>query len=125
MKVLLDTTVLVDHLRNFGPATTFLKETRTLSQMAVSVITVAEVLSGKDCADPSVRSQVEGFIEALERIDVDMEVAAKAADFRRRYGTPLADALIAATAQIEGMSLYTKNAKDFGKIREIKTIVPY
>lgn len=95
------------------------------SSIVASVLTVAEVLSGEDCSETAIRTQIGEFFAPVEKLDVDMDIARKGAEFRRVYGIPLVDALIAATAFRLNVPLYSRNKKDFGRIKEIRLVVPY
>jgi hypothetical protein len=46
-------------------------------------------------------------------VNVDPVIAEQAADYRAAFGTPLPDALIAATAKVHGLTLATRNVADF------------
>lgn len=48
-------------------------------------------------------------------LPVTRDIAEAAAEFRADYGTPYNDALIAATAQVHGLTLVTRNVSDFTK----------
>lgn len=123
--VLIDTDIIIGHFRNHKPATNLLENLSKENAVFVSVLTVAEVMSGKDCTDVAVRSQVDDFFTTIEKIDVSLDIAKKAAEFRRLYSVPLVDAVIAATAFELNAMIYSRNAKHFGKIKEIEIKIPY
>ncbi|MBI4483197.1 MAG: type II toxin-antitoxin system VapC family toxin [Acidobacteria bacterium] len=120
---LLDTDVLVDHLRGRRKAAEFLQ--RLEGELLVSAITVAELYSG-------IRGQeemdaLEEFLLAFQIVPVDEEVAKGGGLLRRQYGsshgTGLADALIAACAERRDARLVTLNAKHFPMLEGVT--VPY
>ena len=116
-RILIDTDILVDHFRDYKPATRFMEKTSGENTLiAVSVITIAEILSGRDCMDSRILSEIEDFLAPLEKLNVDLDVAKKAAEFRRLYGISLADAIIAATAYKLKAPLYSRNVKHYNKI---------
>jgi len=49
----------------------------------------------------------------------------KAVDIRKTFKTKLPDAIIAATAIVNNLSLITRNTKDFEKIQELEVVDPY
>jgi predicted nucleic acid-binding protein len=53
------------------------------------------------------------------------EISKKAGEFKRKYNVSLDDCIIAATAAIQNAKLWTKNLKDFQKIKEIEVEEPY
>src|SRR5262249_57094727 len=59
---------------------------------------------------------VRVLLAPLTALSVDTEVAARAGRVRRETGTRIADALIAATALEHGLSLVTRNVRDFAAV---------
>ena len=57
----------------------------------------------------------------LKKLKVDEEVAVKAGEFKGRYRVPIADALIAASAYLEG-SIVISDDPDYKRIGEVKTL---
>src|SRR5262245_44569227 len=111
--LLLDTDVLIDYLRDYPDAITYLEG---LSDHAlISAITVAELYAGVREGDE--RERLERFLLAFEIVAVDDEVAARGGlirrDYGRSHGTGLADALIAASAEQHHATLVTLNRKHF------------
>lgn len=107
---LLDTDVLVDHLRA-GVAVPVPHE-----RAAFSSLTRAELYSGRH-VDENV---VDDLLSAFGEIALDRSIAEEAGRLRREGNVPLADAVIAATALVTGRVLVTRNLKHFAKIRELK-----
>ena len=120
--LLLDTDVLVDYLRGRTEAAAYL-EART-EPLLVSVITVAELYAG--VREGEERRILERFLSAFEIISLDREIAQKGGLYRRDYGPShgvgLADALIAASAELHKARLVTSNARHFPMV-EVE--VPY
>jgi predicted nucleic acid-binding protein len=111
--LLVDTDVLIDYLRDEPNAVAYLEG---LTEPAmVSTITVAELYAGVREGDE--RERLERFLLAFEVVAVDDEVAARGGLIRRDYGkshgTGLADALIAASAELRSATLVTLNRKHF------------
>lgn len=122
MNYLVDTTILIDHLRGQSAATNWLLATRG---HAISVITRAEILGGMR---PKEEDVTRSLLNQLALLSIDIEVADVAASYRRLYWKShqllLPDALIAATAKIHGMTLATLNVKDF-PMEDIQILRPY
>ena len=109
----LDTTVLIDHLRGVPAAREFLRALPTVP--TCSEITRAEILQGLRSAE---RRAAEALFEALHWADVDEPIARRAGELGRRYrrshsGLALADLLVAATALELGQPLATLNVRHF------------
>jgi predicted nucleic acid-binding protein len=120
---LLDTCVIIDYLRDRDEAAELID--RASGRPAVSVITVAEVLAGARTATE--QRGIENLLHQLVVRDVDLEIAGLGGAYCRRYGPShgvlIPDALIAATAQVHGARLVTRNARRFPMLDEL--LVPY
>ena len=122
LRLLLDTDVLVDYFRGRIQALAYLRARS--EPILISAITVAELYDG--VREGEERRGVEQFLALLEIIPVDAEIARKGGLYRRDYGPShgigLADALIAATAELHQAKLVTLNARHF-PMMEVE--VPY
>lgn len=110
--ILLDTTVLVDHLRGHTTATVWLGG---LAEVPLcSEITRAEVIAG--LRSPEKRA-AEQLFAALRWINVDESISRAAGELGRRYrkghDLGVADLVIAATAQDQSATLATSNVKHY------------
>ena len=119
-RLLLDTDVLVEYLRGRKQAIRFLEASE--AAFLISAVTVAELhagVKGKGEAQALLR-----FLRAFEILAVDEEVARKAGEFRRTYGRShglgLADAMIAATADIHDARLTTFNTRHFPMFKRLR-----
>ena len=104
-EVLIDTDVLVDHLRGAARLTV----DRAASY---SVITRAELFAGPERQRDAVRALLAPFRE----LPVTTDIAEEAGRLRRATGILLPDALIAATALAHGLELMTRNVRNFGRV---------
>ena len=112
-KILVDTDILIDYLRGQNDALEFIKS--NARSIVLSAITVAELYAGiKSEHEKTVLGQ---FISLFPVMPVSQEIAMTGGlmrnQFRRSHGVGLADAIIAATCQIHGLSLRTLNLKHF------------
>jgi predicted nucleic acid-binding protein len=121
--ILVDTDVLIAHLRGYAPAREWLVETRTtIGQLAVSVVTVTEVTGGMRSAE---RREVWRLLSSLHTEHVDELIARRAGELMRSYrrsrkGIGLGDYLIAATADVRGLQLATLNVKHFPMFKGLR-----
>ncbi|HMF56275.1 MAG TPA: type II toxin-antitoxin system VapC family toxin [Pyrinomonadaceae bacterium] len=122
-RLLIDTDVLIDYLRGQAEAVSYLES--LTESLLISAVTVAELHAG--VREGAERTALDEFIRAFEIVAVDREIAIKGGLYRRDYGkshnTGLADALIAATAEIRQAELVTLNKKHFPMLASID--VPY
>jgi predicted nucleic acid-binding protein len=116
MRLLLDTTVLIDVLRRRGNALTLIAEAAEAGHdLGTSAINVAEVHSGLRGNEGIAARE---FLETLECYPVTASIAGRGGDLRNEWARKgisigLADAVIAATALEHGLVLVTDNRKDF------------
>lgn len=113
--ILIDTDVMICHLRGLEPAKGWLREAAQRDVLAASAVTVAEITGGMRSAE---RREVWGLLSALETISVTDVIARRAGELQRRYrrshsGIGISDYLIAATALHSGFELATLNVKHF------------
>ena len=122
-RLLLDTCILVDYLRGHPPAVGYF---RTLpAQPLLSAVTIAELYVG--VRNRAEASRVETLVDPFVALALDAGTARRGGELRRRFarshGTGLLDALIAATAQVHGARLVTRNARHFPMLDDL--LVPY
>jgi len=113
-RVLLDTDVLIDHLR--GHRRLNLQE----PDQAISVVTRCELFAGRNVDEPALRRTLSVF----EEIPVDRAVAERAGQIRRTTGIPVPDALIAAGALECGMAVMTRNRRHFEMVPGLALSAP-
>jgi predicted nucleic acid-binding protein len=122
-RLLLDTCVLVDYLRNHAPAVEFISQLD--DPPSISAMTVAELYVG--VRHRREQARVESLMARLRVVATSADVARQGGTFRRDYrqshGLDLIDALIAATARVHGARLVTRNARHFPMLDDL--LVPY
>ena len=114
---LLDTDVLMDFLRGYRKAVTFVNANS--SRIILSSIVVAELYAGvKGDKELTV---LGNFISLFRIIPVTSEIAKTGGFYKRDYGKShgvgLADAIIAATCAAEDAELKTLNIKHYPMIK--------
>ncbi len=115
---LLDTGLVLRHLRGQRRAVRLLSGLGKLGRLSVSAVTRLEVHAGMR---PEERYATTKLLSRFITFDVDRELADRAGDLireRQDHGSPLTvpDAIIAATALAYGLSLVTLNQADFAGI---------
>ncbi len=122
MAYLIDSDVLIWHLRGHEPTVQLLRalaqrsrEEEAVSPLGCSVISVFEVRVGMH---PEEKASTEKFLSALERYPVGEVIAQRAADYYRAFAKQgitlhIADLIIAATAAEYGLTLVSYNREHF------------
>lgn len=125
MRLLIYTDVLIDYLRAQAEAVSYLEGLTDTDMLLISAMTVAELYAG--VRDGSERAALDSFVQAFEVVPISDKIAINGGLLRRDYAkshnTGLADAIIAATAEIEQAHLVTLNKKHFPMLADL--IVPY
>jgi len=121
--ILLDTDVLIDFFRGHGKAAAFVNTNS--SRIILSAIVVAELYAG--IKGETELTVIEKFISLFRVIPVTSEIAKIGGLFRRDYGRShglgLADAIIAATCEVEKAELKTLNIQHYPMINGLTS--PY
>ncbi|MBU1015070.1 type II toxin-antitoxin system VapC family toxin [Patescibacteria group bacterium] len=119
--VVLDTNIIIDHLRQEPGKETKLKKlarSRSKNELALSVVTVQELYEGQSTREAETERALLATISPLRILPYTFEIAQQAGKIARdsKRVLELADALIAATAISYGAQLATLNIKDFQDI---------
>ncbi len=119
---LLDTTVLIAHLRGDEEIRIWmLEELAAGHRLATSCVSIAEVERG---TRPKERRAVRSLLARLGTLDTTREAALRAGAYLDRLARggktlSVADALVAGTARAHGATLVTDNTADF-PMRDIR-----
>jgi predicted nucleic acid-binding protein len=113
-RILLDSDVLVDHLRGHR------RISRGRDELFVSAISRAELFSGRLAEERRIRR----LLEPMENLPVDAAIAERAGRLRRGTSRRLPDALIAATALEHRLTLVTRNIRDFEGVKGLRLRQP-
>jgi hypothetical protein len=123
---LLDTSVVVDHLRGYPPATALLERWVSDDEpMMASELTRFELLTG---LRPGEEPALESMFSVLDWIPVTEQIARRAGTYAREFrrshsGIGAVDYLLAATATAVGGELVTTNVKHFPMFTDLRA--PY
>jgi predicted nucleic acid-binding protein len=121
--IVADSDVLIDALRGYGPARDRIDLELGTGQLATTVISAFELLSGGRSA--SQLSKVEKLLAPLIILPLDREAARRAAEVRRNLeakgeGLAMADYLIAGICLSRRSVLLTRNRDHFERIPELR-----
>lgn len=107
VRALLDTNILIDYLNGIEQAKT---ELDRYKDRAISLITWMEVMVGTTSETEDI---TRGFLSSFVNLPIDEQVSDVAVTLRKQHKIKLPDAIVWATAQVNGRILVTRNTKDF------------
>jgi len=125
-KYLLDSDIIIWHLRGRKEVTDMLKDLQRSGLPACSAISVLEVQLGVKTKDEEEKTNL--FLESLRVLDVNMDIARIAAQLIRQYKAKgvtmeIPDSLIASTCILHDLILVTYNRRHY-PIPELKFHLP-
>lgn len=124
-EVLLDTTILVDLLRRFSPAETWLHTCKNF-RFYISDIVVLELHAG--CRNTQEKERLDRFCSRFDPLHLVAEDTMRAVEMFRRFrlshGVGILDVLIAAPAARLGIPLLSSNLKHFEFLPDIRVERP-
>ncbi|MFT4092243.1 MAG: type II toxin-antitoxin system VapC family toxin [Niabella sp.] len=119
--VLIDTNVLLGYIGKALPAKGMTSVAKLIDEaFNISFVNKIEILG-----HPSADEELKAFIDLAAVFDLSDAIVEKTIQIRKQHKTKLGDALIAATALVEGLTLVTRNEDDFKKIEGIEIINPW
>ena len=112
---LVDSDILIAHLRGLDEARDWLLEARGEGPLAISVVSITEIVGGMRSVE---RREAWQLLASFRTEPATEIIARRAGDLRRHYrrshsGIGLGDYLIAATAEVKGYQLATLNVRHF------------
>ncbi|MGQ7854014.1 type II toxin-antitoxin system VapC family toxin [Pedobacter sp. WC2501] len=121
-----DTNTIIYFLqRQFtSTAEKFIDNIVSTNQPAISAITEIELLCWKTATENDLLI-LRNFIKDSYVYELSQEIKNQTVEIRKYYNLKLPDAIIAATAIVNELTLITRNAKDFEKILQLKVSNPY
>lgn len=123
MAYLLDTTVLVDVGRDKKEVVELVE---ALPELIISAVSAGELIQG--VANKRELRQAKIFLVGTRILEINEQISLKSRELLIKYklshGLYLMDALVAATAWVNGLVLVTDNLKHFKFIKGLKAIKP-
>ena len=120
--ILVDSDVLIEHLRGKAEAREWLVRARqTSGPLAISVVSPTEIAGGMRSPE---KREVMRLLGSMQRFEVTEQVAWRASALMQQYhrshsGIGLGDYLIAATALTEGLEPATLNVRHYPMFQEL------
>ena len=117
---LLDSNIII---YSYQPNFSYLKPLVLDPENAVSVISQLEIL-GFHGITINEEIYCDYVFKILQTFPIDNAVLSKAIELRKTYKMKLGDSIIAATALLANIEIYTRNLDDFIKIPDLIVINP-
>lgn len=129
LKILVDTNILIDHLRSVPKATELMDGVENNNfEGLLSTINIMELMAAPKMTEKRFES-IKCLLDIFEHVPVDSNIATVAgqylAKYRASHGLEPMDAIIAASAQVSEAVLFTLNIKHFKFIEGLVVINPY
>jgi predicted nucleic acid-binding protein len=124
MKLVIDTSVMIDHLRGHAQAVAVLSDAARAGDELWSVTaTRTEVLAGMRRGE---ERATHALLDAIRWQDVTCEIADRAGHFARRYlrshpGVDTVDYLVAAASEVLGARVLTQNVRHFPMLQALRS----
>jgi len=124
---LIDTDILVDDRRGFSDGVKFVAAQHAAGGITISIVSAMELVAG--CRDARDIRQLQMFLGAIAVIPLSGTISIQALQWMEQFsvshGLTIPDALIAATAFEQGLTLYTKNTRHFQMLPGLQVVRPY
>ncbi|WP_435357243.1 type II toxin-antitoxin system VapC family toxin [Emticicia sp. SJ17W-69] len=118
---LIDTNVIVDaQMGNLSEKGLQLLRDIINENFTISFITYIEVLGYKE-----VSQTTEDFINLANVIEINKPIIDACISLRKQKNIKLPDAIIAATALVHGLTIISRNTKDFQNIKSLNCVNPH
>lgn len=115
MGYLIDTNVVIYYLNGLTDDETL--HIRLAESFKVSIITKIEFLGwGKFSEDRKLYAQARDFMRYARIIGLTETIAEQAISLRQQFKSKTPDAIIAATALVNGLAVITNNTQDFTRL---------
>jgi len=126
MKYLWDTNTGIYYLQQQFPsvAEKFIDKILRESHPSISVISEIELLCWKTPTEQELNI-LKSFISHSNVIELNSSIKTKTVELRKTKSIKLPDAIIAATALSQNLTLISRNAKDFKNIPNLEFINPF
>jgi len=120
MAFLLDSNVII---YSYSSEYEYLRELVINESCTVSEISRVEVL-GYHGLKKEEEKYFKDIFEYVPAILPDQDIFDRAIEIRKKYNLKLGDSLIAATASVHGLEIYTRNLSDFERVKGLKCVNP-
>ena len=120
-----DTNAIIFFLQDLLPESSKLSLFKELNRrdQYYSIITEIELLSWKKLTEKE-KLVISDFLSHFKKIELSEEVKDETIRIRKKLNIKIPDAIIAASALVQGQELLTHNQKDFEKVKGLRIFNP-
>ncbi len=122
MSFLLDSNLIIYHLSGTVEASEFIR--KHAESVAISAVTRIEVM-GFHFPSPEAERNATNLLDALLMHQISPEIVEATILLRKKSKIKIPDAIIAATALCQNLTLVTRNINDFEHIPDLLIINPF
>ncbi|MFA6518730.1 MAG: PIN domain-containing protein [Candidatus Shapirobacteria bacterium] len=116
-----DTSIFIEYIRRGEILPSLIKwASKGERKLVVPVVVVGELLAGKSMKTEKFRRELVSMFKGMEIVDINVSIAAKYGEIRRKEQAFGNDAWIAASCLVKKAKLATLNKKHFEKVRGLK-----
>lgn len=118
MRIVVDTSVLIDYFRGGTKWEEFIAQVDRDAELFLPTVVIFELFSGASTKDPKVSAKITNFLRHFVRVDFDEAIARRAGELFRDTAKNLQvpDYIIAASSILIGATVLTLNKKHFLQI---------
>lgn len=118
MKIVLDTSIIIDKLRGGRVWETLISDVDLSSEVYIPTVVIFELFSGQSTRKTEVVKKINQFLKPFPKLDFDAKIAQRAGQIFRDLPTKVdvPDYIVAASALEIGAYVATANTKHFSKI---------
>ena len=122
---LIDTNVAIEYIGEALPENALTMLDGIIDgQFYISVINKIELLGFVGITENE-EVKFQELINAANLVDLNEDIVNSTIEIRKLHNTKLPDAIIAATALVNQLTIFTRNTKDFDKIEGLEVLNPY
>ncbi len=124
---MIDTDILIDATHKLPDAINVLAAQLVIGGIKISIVSAMELIQGS--RNSSELSQIQQFLRQISVIPINAQTSQTAKELMEQFflsrGLVIPDALIAATALENDLTLYSKNIRNYKMIPNLSVIRPY
>ncbi len=121
---IIDSNAVIDYLSGKLPEKVMVFMNQVINDIPnISVITKIEVLGYKTTGEAN--QILSGFIDDSVVLGLYDDIVEQTIKIRKKHKIKTPDAIIAATALVNSLTIITRNEKDFNKIKGLEVVNPH